>query len=62
MYKKNEIKIGSVEDSDLEGWKIVYGAYLEHHSAEWVIGGREEIVNLIEDLKECLKKLEEVKP
>ncbi len=75
MYKKGSIKIVEpvCEHYKQEGWCIedhkhqLYGtkegepvAYLPHSCDEWVIGGEKEILQLIEDLQEALKRLKSV--
>ena len=45
------------DSRELEG-KIIYPvAYLPHSCDQWVIGGKEEVQQMIEDLKVILEKL-----
>lgn len=74
MYKKGYLKITDIpcnedyEDGycdNIDHCHRLHGstdraAYLPHSCDEWLIGGKEQIKDLIEDLQEALKKFVEV--
>ena len=65
MYKKGEIEVvwppETVSDSrdDYEHWSGV--AYLPHSCDQWIIGGRQQIKDMISDLEEALGILDVIK-
>ena len=67
MYMKGDLKIGKVFDSETEtdddcnpiGPDTGYWAHLPHACDQWVIGGRQQVKDLIDDLAVGLEKLPE---
>lgn len=55
-YKKGMLKYGKTWDST-EDYDVIYAAYLPHSCDEWVIGGKEEIANLMTDLENILVQI-----
>ncbi len=55
MYAKGDLEWGTVTDTRTEDYNKVTGAYLNHSCNDWVIGGKEEIKALIEDLQALLE-------
>lgn len=50
-----DLKWGTKGDSD-QGYERVAGAYLEHRCEEWVIGGADQVRQLIADLQKLLEQ------
>lgn len=54
-YKKGEVKFGNVTDTQTEDYDDGKWFYLPHSCDAWVIGGKEEVKHLIEDLQALLQ-------
>ncbi len=54
-YQKGEAKYEEERDT-IYGNKIKANIYLPHSCDEWVIGGKEEVLQLIEDLHEIISE------
>lgn len=59
MYIKGSLKFTLTTDTQTENYDQGKWAHLPHSCDNWVIGGKENIEWLIEDLKNVLKRLEE---
>lgn len=57
MYEKGDVKVGRKADTRTENYDHVDGVYLPHSCDSWVIGGKQQVLDMIEDLQEALKKL-----
>lgn len=57
MYKTEDLRYGITTDSKTENYDNVLCAYLDHSCGSWVIGGPDEIRNLIADLRAILSKI-----
>ena len=57
MYNKGKLSIDNQWNSETADYKQEREASLPHSCDQWVIGGKQEIQWLIEDLQEALKKL-----
>ena len=55
MYQKGQVQWGIKTDSQTENYDAIDGAYLQHSCDEWVIGGQQNILWLIEDLQKLLE-------
>lgn len=56
MYQKGMVEWTKAMDTSEEGdYKNIEGAVLPHSCDSWVIGGKDRIRMLIEDLQEFLK-------
>ena len=62
MYIKGEVKVWAPETVlDRDGWKDLPSvAYLPHSCDEWVIGGSEQIKDMLSDLQEALNILDAI--
>lgn len=56
MYEKGKVAWGEVTDTKTENYDTVTGAFLPHSCDKWVIGDRQRIEWLIEDLQALLSK------
>lgn len=57
MYNKGDLDIDRLWSSEIEGYKQELEAYLPHSCDNWVIGPKQNIQWLIEDLQEIMNKL-----
>lgn len=57
MYRKDSLKYGYVTDTETEDYDTGQWVYLPHSCDKWVIGGIEQLNQLIADLQEMRKKI-----
>lgn len=60
-YQKGEVKFDKIIDSRTEAYDYVTGYYLPHSCNEWVIGTKDDVRQLIEDLQAFISNHEETK-
>lgn len=53
-YEKGQLEFGHVCDTETEDYDSGEWFYLPHSCNEWVIGGREQVEQLIQDIQEKL--------